>query len=389
MTGILRYHLLSLWVRRAGTALSVVSIGMAVGVLVLVLALRDGFRASLATTGREDNMVVLRQGATSEGESLIQRHEWGTLRDYEGVAVDASGEPLATAEIYAAMNLDKEGGGSANFPVRGVMNRSFRVRDSARITAGREFVPGTTEIVVGKALVGRVKGCRLGGALEVAGRPWPVVGVMDCGGGAYDSEIWCDVEVFMQAFRRDMYGTVVLRRRDPVAPGGEDRMAMLLAEDQRIKAKTYTEPGYFRSQTRELGDALLWVSIFLAGIMSVGAAFGTAVTMLASVAERRREIGTLLALGFRPWQVVVGFVTEALVLGIAGGAFGVAIAWPVNGIATGTMNWNTFTEQNFAFRISGDVVLSAVMFSSAVGVLAGFLPALRASRVPPSVALRG
>lgn len=389
MSGILRYHLMSLWARRAGTGLSVFSIAMSVGILVLVLALARGFELSMVDTGREDNLLVLRQGAASEGESGMTREKWDAIRTFPGVAVDMDGEPLASAEIYAAMNLDKADGGTANFSLRGVMPSSFKVRDAARIAEGRQFQPGTYEIVVGRALLGRIKGCRLGGALEAGGRTWPVVGVIDSRGGAFDSEIWCDVEVFMQVFNRPVYGAVIVRRTDKAPAEGPDPMKVALEADTRLDAKVDTEIGYFRSQAGQLGTALKWVAGFIAGIMAIGSAFGTAVTLLASVAERRREIGTLLAIGFRPTHVVLGFLCESLVLGLAGGVVGVLLAMPVNGIATGTMNWQTFTEQAFAFRITTDVVVSAITFSCAVGVLSGFIPALRAARVPPSVALRG
>ncbi|MCE9636658.1 MAG: FtsX-like permease family protein [Planctomycetes bacterium] len=389
MIGILRYHLMSLWVRRVGTSLSVFSIGMAVGILVLVLSLARGFELSLVDTGREDNILVLRQGASSEGESGVTRPKWRALQTYPGVAVDASGDPLASAEIYAAMNLNKADGGTANFPLRGVMPATFRVRDTAKLVAGREFTPGTNEVVVGKALLGRLAGCSLGGALDTGGVMWPVVGVIDGGGAAFDSEIWCDVEVFMQVFKRQVYGNVILRRATPAPAEGPDPLREMLENDLRLDAKTFTERGYFREQSGPLGTALKFVAVFIAGIMAIGAAFGTAVTLLASLAERRREIGTLLALGFRPHHVVLGFLCEATALGLAGGILGVLLALPVNGVATGTMNWKTFTEQAFAFRITPDVVVLAVTFSTFVGIVSGLLPAIRASRVPPSVALRG
>ncbi len=391
----LGYNLRSLLVRRAGTALSVLSIGLSVAVLVLVLALARGFQLTLKTTGDAHNIVVLRNGATSEGESGMQRDRFRALRAMPGIAIGEDGAPLASAEVYAALSLDREGGGSANFPLRGVMLESFRIRDSAQIAVGRAFEPGTHEVVVGKALLGRIAGCRLGGALELQGQGWPVVGVIDSGGGAYDSEIWCDVEVFMQELDRPVYGLAVLRRGDPVpddpdpTDAKDDAFRLTIEGDARFDAETHTEPGYFESQSGLLGDILMIVAYFIAGIMAVGAAFGTAVTLLASLARRTREVGTLLALGFRPWAILVGFLFESLILGLLGGVLGVAIAWPVNGVATGTMNWETFTEQAFAFRITADVVLQAVVFSTAVGVIAGLVPAWRASRLPPSVALRG
>jgi putative ABC transport system permease protein len=385
---LLRYNLRSLVARRGATALSVLSIGFSVGILVLVLALARGFELSLKQTGREDNLLILRQGATSEGESGVTRDKARMLRSFEGVALGPGGMPLVAAECYAALNLPREGGGTANFPLRGVSPASFAIRDFAHIAEGRRFQQGTREVVVGKSLLGRIHGCRVGGRLEIEHQEWPVVGVLDSKGGAYDSEIWCDAEVFMQVLNRPVYQSVVLRRATPAPAEGPDLLKERLEEDRRLDAKVFTEPGYFASQAGLLGDVLTFVGYFIAGIMATGAAFGTAVTLLASLAERTREIGTLLALGFRPRQVLVGFLVEALVLGAAGGVVGVLLALPVHNVATGTMNWKTFTEQAFAFRITADVVVAAIAFATLVGVAAGLLPAWRASRLPPSVALR-
>jgi putative ABC transport system permease protein len=382
-----RYNFRSLLYRRTGTLLSVFSIGLSVGVLVLVLALARGFQMSLVGTGSEHNLVILRKGAKGEGESGMQRWQFRALSAFPGIAVAEDGGPLASPEIYAALNLDKTGGGSANFPLRGVGMKSFRVRDSARIVKGRAFEPGTREVVVGQSLIGRVAGCRLGGALELQGQPWPVVGVIDAGGGAYDSEIWCDVEVFMQELDRPVFGAAVLRV-DPLHPGGADALRLAIEDDPRFDAKILSEPEYFAAQAGTLGTMLLITGYFIAGIMAIGAAFGTAVTLLASLARRTREIGTLLALGYRPREVLIGFLAESLALGAAGGIVGVLLALPVNGIATGTMNWDTFTEQSFSFQITADVIVQAVVFSTVVGVVSGVVPAWKASRLPPSEALR-
>jgi hypothetical protein len=242
MTVPLGYHLRSLLVRRAGTALSVVSIGLSVGVLVLVLALARGFQLSLVATGSEDTLVVMRRGATSEGESGLERSVFRGLRSLTGIAVGPDGAPVCAGELYAALNLDKSGGGSANFPLRGVMQESFVTRDSARIAAGRPFRPGTLEVVVGQALVGRVEGCRLGGALTLQGEKWPVVGVIDADGGAYDSEIWCDVEVFMQQLDRQVYGIVSLKRARPAPERGPDPLVEARASRARSAPPSCSSP---------------------------------------------------------------------------------------------------------------------------------------------------
>jgi putative ABC transport system permease protein len=386
--GLLRYNLRSLVVRRGGTALSVMSIGFSVGILVLVLSLARGFELSLARTGRADNLIVLSKGAASEGESNITRNNARLLRAFPGVALGEGGESLAAPECYAALNLAREGGGTANFTLRGVSAASFSLRDFVTVRSGRRFQPGTNEVVVGKSLLGRMRGARVGGVLELQHAEWPVVGVIDSHGGAYDSEIWCDAEVFLQSLNRPGYQTVILRRDEPVAPGGTDALVDALLADPRLEVKVMDEPGYFAAQSGLLGTVLTYVGYFIAGVMAMGAAFGTAVTLLASLAERSREIGTLLALGFRPRQIVLGFLVESLLLGLAGGVVGVLLALPVNNVATGTMNWQTWTEQAFAFRITGGVIAAAVVFSTAIGVLSGLIPAWKAAHVPPSEALR-
>ena len=387
MLGLFRYNLRSLVVRRGGTALSVMSIGFSVGILVLVLALARGFELSLQRTGRADNLIVLSKGATSEGESNLSRNVARLLCGFPGVAIGAGGESLAAPECYAALNLEREGGGTANFTLRGVSGTSFALRDFVTVRDGRAFQPGTNEVLVGKSLVSRVRGGRVGGVLELQDAEWPVVGVIDSHGGAYDSEIWCDAEVFLQSLNRPGYQTVIVRRGEPAGAASDPLVDALLA-DPRLEVKVMTEPDYFASQSGVLGKVLTYVGYFIAGVMATGAAFGTAVTLLASLAERSREIGTLLALGFRPYQVVLGFLLEALLLGLAGGVVGVLLALPVNNVATGTMNWQTWTEQAFAFRITGGVIATAVTFSTVIGVISGLIPAWKAARVPPSEALR-
>ena len=247
------------------------------------------------------------------------------------------------------------------------------------------FRPGTQEVVVGRGLVGRVRGCRLGGSVDLQVGEFTIVGVIDSDGGTFDSEIWGDVEVILQVFRRESYSSVLARIRDP---GDLETLKTALENDPRLPLKVVTERTYFRQQSGFLGAVLKAMAYFLASIMAVGAVFGSANTLLASLAGRSREIGTLLAMGYRPWHVLAGFLLEATTLGVLGGALGVLMALPVNGIATGTMNWNSFTEQTFAFAVTPDVMIQAVLFAGIIGVVGGILPAARAAGLPPTEALR-
>lgn len=380
-----RYHLRSLFVRRTATALTVLAVGFSVAILVLVLALARGFEISLAETGRTDNVVFLRKGATSEGESGLGRDVARTLLARPEIAVGGDGSPQGSGEMYAGISLDKAGGGKSNVSIRGTVPSILAVRDGVRVLEGRMFRAGSEEVVVGKGLVDRVEGCRIGGAITFAGRSMPVVGVLDGAGGATDSEIWGDVEVLLQVFQRGGFSTVFGRLAEP---GSLPALAQALEGDPRLQVKVVSERDYFRQQAGMQSTIFRVMAYFLAAVMAVGSIFGSTNTLLASLAGRTREIGTLLALGYRPFHILLGFLLEAVSIGLMGGVAGVAIAWPINGVATGTTNWKTFTEQAFAFAITPDVVLQAVFFAGIVGVLGGVVPAFRAAFLPPTAALR-
>jgi ABC-type lipoprotein release transport system permease subunit len=381
-----RYHLRCVLVRKTASALTVVAIGFTVFILILVLSLAKGFEVSLADAGREDNVIFLRDAAMSEGVSVLGRDQARILVGRTEVAKSpADGTPFATPEFYAGIHLEKVQGGGTNISVRGTTATGLALRDGIRISEGRMFRPGTEEVVVGRGLVDRVKGCAPGGVLDFSPRRMNVVGVIDSKGGVFDSEVWGDVEVMQQVFMRESYSTVIARLE---RPEGLQELLALVKDNPNLPLKVLTEREYFRQQTGLLGDVLKAIAYFLASIMAVGAVFGSTNTLLASLAGRTREIGTLLAMGYRPMAIRVGFLLEALALGLAGGLLGALMSIPINGLATGTTNWSTFTEQTFAFAVTFDVVRDAVVFAGIIGVIGGVLPAFRAAGLPPTEALR-
>lgn len=380
-----RYHVRSLLVRRTASLLTVVAIGFTVFILILVLSLAKGFELSLADAGREDNVIILREAAMSEGVSVISRDQARLLLSRPEIARDpVDGTPFGTQEFYAGIHLEKVAGGGTNISVRGTSAKGLALRPGVTLT-GRMFRPGTEEVVVGRGLLDRVKGCSPGGVIDFQVRQVSVVGVLDSAGGVFDSEVWGDVEVMQQVFMRESYSTVIARVTGPEAV---QSLVAAVKGNPNLPVKVDTERAYFRKQSGFLGLVLKAMAFFLASIMAVGAVFGSTNTLLASVAGRSREIGTLLAMGYRPWHIRAGFLFEALLLGLAGGALGVVLAIPINGIATGTTNWNTFTEQTFAFAVTGDVVFTAIFFAGIIGVIGGLIPAFRASALPPTEALR-
>ena len=379
------YHVRSLFRRRLATGLTVVAIACSVAVLVAILALAHGFEVSLQGTGRDDNLIVLRKGATSEGESGITRDRAQIISSFPGVANDNQGRALAGPELYAAVALDKVDGSFTNIPFRGVTMQGAKVQSTAVLGEGRWFRIGTREIVVGRSLVGRVRGCQLGGAIRFDNKDWPIVGIIDAPHQAWNSELWGDIEVMMQVFDRPGFNSVVLR----VAAGtNAEALMQRIADDPRLQAEAKVQTQYYESQTGMLGRALKFLGVFLSVVMAIGSAFGATNTLLASLQGRRREIGTLLSIGYRPLHIYLGFLLEAVLLGCLGGALGVLLALPVHGLGTGTTNWTTFTEQAFSFQISPGIALTALLFGSFVGLFGGTLPAWRASRLRPTEALR-
>ncbi len=382
----LSYNVRSLFVRRSSTLLTIVSIAATVAVLAGVLSLRSGFQSLFADGGRTDLAVFLRPGATSEGESAFSHDRVDQLVKSLGeIAVDDAGRPLASAETFLALRLRKLDGGETNVPIRGVQPRTFDLRaHEIRFVAGRPFAQGQDEIVVGSGLVERMRGCRLGDVLVVNTTPFHVVGVFE-NDGPFDSEIWGDAERMMEALERRNYSRVIAQ----IVPGTDmEALAERLADDKNVPAKVLTERDYLLSQTTNLTLTLSWLGWGLASIMGIAAVFTGMNTMLAALTARSHEIGILLSMGFRPFAIFFSFLFEAVLLSLLGGVLGCVLALPLHGIRTGTTNFDTFTEVAFAFRVTPDVLVQAVLFALALGLVGGAWPSWRAARLAPTHALR-
>lgn len=396
-----RYHVRSLFYRKSTTLLTVIAVAMTVAVLSIVLALKQGFEMTLITSARTDNIICMRDGATSEGESSITRVLARTLMAIPEIE-QRDGKPLAIAELFAAVNLERVDKGSTNVSIRGTTATALVYRDMVKVTEGRYFTSGTRELVVGRGLTDRVRACRVGGTITINKDEWAVVGVIDSNGASFDSEIWGDVELLSDAFDRNGYSVVHFRAKPgieigvPAKVSDEDidkelkpatgLIARLAGSDFSVKAQC--EKDYMEAQAGDLAMVIQILARGLAFIMAIGAVFGCTNTLLAAVAGRTHEIGALLAIGFKPWQIRVGFLFESLVLGLMGGVLGVLFALPVNGLATGTMNWKTFAEQAFAFQITTSVVVEAMTLAAIVGIIGGLVPAWRASMLKPTDAMR-
>jgi putative ABC transport system permease protein len=382
----LNYNLNSLRVRWTSTVVAVLGIAGTVGVFVAMLAMARGFRATLVASGSPGNALLLRGGSTSEMASAINLEQERIIEDAPGVARDSSG-PLASGEVVVIAPFPlKATGTDANVQVRGVSPKALAVRN-IKIVSGRFFRPGLDELVVGRNVARTYAGFNLGNTVKFGGGTWTVVGVFDAGGSAFDSEVWCDANVLDGVYKRpeNVFQSVTVRLTSPAAFA---RFKDTLTSDPRLTLDVEREVEYYDKQSRQLTTLITVLGSLVALVMGVGAVFGALNTMYSAVAERSREIATMRALGFGAGSVVTSFVFEALCIAFVGGAIGCLGVLPLNGMTTGTMNWQTFSHLAFAFRVTPMLLLGGIVFALFMGVVGGVPPAVRAARARVAVALR-
>ncbi|MBK7644825.1 MAG: ABC transporter permease [Planctomycetes bacterium] len=379
-------------------------IGATVAIVAGIVALQQGFKSMFEDGGRDDVAVFLRPGATNEGDSQFS-YDRGLklIKSMPEIALGPNG-PIASMEAYLAVLLAPVRGGLTNVPLRGVQPMSFEIRkDELKIVAGRNFTPGHDELIVGSRLVGRIENCRIGDVITLNKTPFTVVGTFEHP-GQFGGEIWGDLDRLMTAMGRYGPNRVIAKLQpgtelgapdpreamfsdDPPQPK-EGSIAARLLEDTDVPAKVYTEKQFLASQTVMLTFMLGGMSLILALIMGTAAVFTATNTMLSAIASRTHEIGILLALGFRPIPIFLSFLFESLVLGLLGGLVGCVLTLPFNGLQAGTMNFQTFTEMAFAFKVTPAVLVVAVSFSIVLGLVGGAWPAFRAARMSPTEAMR-
>jgi len=378
----------SLWARRLTTVLTLGGLTLVVFVFAGVLMLAQGLQKTLVDTGSTDNVIVLRKSANSELVSQVDRGSAEILETAPEIAPAADGRPLLSRDMNLVINLYKKGSHAmGNVTVRGTSPHGVELRQGVHITQGRMFAFGTHEVIVGKSIESHFDGVGLGSVVSFGGDRWTVVGLFDAGGSGFDSEIWADVDQVMQAFGRPSYSSVTFRLRDP---GQFDAFKARLAADPRTQ---YIEPkrerDFYREQSQGLGTFIKVLGIIVTIIFSIGAMIGAMITMYAAVANRVVEVGTMRALGFRRRSILGALLLESILLGLVGGAAGLGLAALLSFARVSTLNFSSFAEIGFGFALSPNVMLNALTFAVVMGIVGGFLPAVRAARLNIVNALRG
>jgi len=381
------YNIESVRARWTSAIVAVLGIAGTVAVFVAMLAMARGFEATLVTAGSPENAIVRRAGATSEMDSIVPLSQLRPIEDAPGVA-RAGSVPLVSAEVVVVGALPlKATGTDANVQIRGVSPRALDVRRHVRVVEGRFFKAGLPEIVVGQNAVRTYAGLDFGSRIPFGGLTWEVVGVLDSGGSAFDSEVWADADVLNQAYQRPpgifQSATARLVSKEALA-----EFKRTLESDPRLTVQAESEVEYYAKVSRMITNLILGLGTLVALVMGVGAVFGALNTMYSAVAERSREVATLRAVGFGVGAVVLSFVAEALLISFLGGLLGCVAVLPINGLTTGTMNWQTFSHLAFAFRVTPALLAWGVAFALAMGLVGGVPPAIRAARLPVAAALR-
>jgi len=381
------YNVRNVRVRWQVTLLAVGGIALVVAVFAVLMSMSEGFAAALRSTGRADNVMVVQRGSTSELTSALPLADRNMILVDDRIARDANGRPIASWEWVVVIGLPRATDGSpTNVSLRAVTPRAFEVRGGIKIVEGRSFTPGLDEVIVGRKLQRRIRGLELGQDVKYQHKQFRIVGVFESTGGAFESEIWGDFDTFGAIFQRGAgSNSLVARVKDPAAIPELDRW---IRAQPQMQLQALSEKKYYEDQAGPLARTLSALANFVAAIMGVGAVFGAINTMYAIVSARTREIGTLRALGFSRRSILASFLIESVILAVIGGAIGCLLAFPMNGFSTGTGQTQSFSEIAFAFRITPGIVLTGMIFAVVMGILGGLLPALRAARLPITVALR-
>lgn len=373
--------------RKGASAAAVFGIAGVVAVFVATLSIAQGFRHAMTASGDPATAVVLRSGSDTEMMSFLLREDTRIIGDAPGLARSA-GTPLASPELFVVINLPKRNTGTdANVPLRGVTPRAFQVTRALQITAGRNFVPGRNEAIVGVGAANEFAGLDLNATLQVGRHAWKIVGIFTAGGGLAESEIWTDATVLQNAYLRgNSYQSVLARL---ASPESFDTFKQALTSDPRVNVKVVRQTDYFADQSTTVYNLITGLGTLIAALMAVGAVFGALNTMYTAVAARTREIATLRALGFGGSPVVVSVMVESLCLALTGGVIGGAVAYyAFDGFRAATMNWQSFSQVAFAFTVTPQLLGQGILCATVIGLLGGVLPAIRAARLPVARALR-
>jgi putative ABC transport system permease protein len=385
------YNVRSLLVRKTTTIATAGGIAMVVFVLAAAMMLSAGVTKTLISGGRPANAIVIRKGSDNELSSSIETNLVNLVTSVPGVKKDETGAPLGSGEVVVVIAQDKLGGEAgqlSNMTVRGVPDNVLKVRPEVHIIAGRPAKPGTDECIIGKNLVGNFKGVDLGGKFDLKkNRPVEVVGVFEAGGSSFESEVWASLETARAAFGREGLVSSVTVQLE--SPSKFDAFKATIETDKQLLLEAKREITYYEEASQGTSQFVGVLGIVIAVFCAIGATLGAMNTMFAAVAQRKREVGTLRALGFSKLEILTSFVVESSVLALAGGLVGLLASLALTLAHVSILNQMTWSEITFSFSAEPKILIIAILAGAGMGIIGGFLPAIKAANTSAIEAMRG
>ncbi|MBI2395371.1 MAG: ABC transporter permease [Deltaproteobacteria bacterium] len=385
----LRYNLRSLAVRKTTTFATAFGIALVVFVLASALMLSAGVRKTMRTSGHPDVAIVMRKGSDNELSSTVESASINVIAAAPGAKASTPDLPSSSPELVIVAAIEKLGAsGVTNVQLRGVPEHGMRFRPEMRIIAGRAPAPGQDEVMIGARLRGRFRGLDLGQSFEIRkNRQARVVGVFEAGGTSHDSEVWMDLDLLRTSFSRQGYVSSVRVRLS--SPAAFDAFRAAIEGEKRFGFMALREAEFYEKQSEGTSIFISAIGSIVSVFFAIGAMIGAMITMYGAVANRQREIGTLRAIGFSRRAILLSFLLESTSLALIGGAVGVAGAMAMGFVKISMMNFQSWSEMVFTFDPTPQVILTAFTFAASMGLLGGFLPAIRAARTSPVEAMRG
>lgn len=380
-------NLRSIGERKAASIVAIVGLAGVVAILVGVLSMREGFRATLDQAGSDDVAIIMRSGSSTELSSGLTLDQTRIIAGANSV-LKQNGQPVASPELYVIVDVPMRSTGTdSNVPLRGVTELAPQVRSKFKLVSGRMFTPGRFEVIVGRGAASQFAGLDVGKSVRWGSTNWDVVGMFEDGGSVSESEIWTDATVLQGAYRRgSSFQSVRVRVPQPAAIR---TLKDELSVDPRLNIKVISELEYYSEQSKSLSTLINGVGYTVALLMGLGAVFGALNTMYSAVSARTREIATLRALGFGAWPVVTSVVAESLLLGLIGGVLGCLIAYAgFNGIRASTLNFASFSQITFAFAVTPLLLGKGLLYALVLSFFGGIMPGIRAARLPIITGLR-
>lgn len=366
--------------RRGSSLVTVIGVTAVVGVLVSLLAIREGASIFGGENSQPDLVEVVSRGVTNTAQSVITRDALAVIEDAPGVKRTPDGRPYAYASTLVSVDVMKKNGKRGNVYLVGFTPGVDLVATNVKIIEGRPYRAAVHEVIVSDPIRRMYKNMNIGDRLVLNRTEWTIVGVFAGSDSLGDSVLRADADTVMSAFNRNTYQAAVVQLESVDAfQTFKDSLTSNPAVTVDVRPVSETMKANFG----QLNALLEFVAYFVGTVMASGAIFGALNSLYASVDARRREIATLRAIGFNSGPIVLSVLLEGMVLALPGAFLGALVAWVL-------FNGNVVDVAGLIFKLTVTPRLLGVsiFWAVAIGLIGASLPALRAARLPVATALR-